>query len=143
RDASLAAMTGARVNLDFIHEHDVKKRIKKARPKTSPGERSWRLVARRGSFSHNIHAAAVLIKIHFAIDQREQGPTPACSHVLPANKLGAALANQNAAGSDKFPAKSLHAQPFADAITPISDASLTFLMCHTFASSFSCFCSCS
>jgi len=47
-------------------------------------------------------------------------------------KFGSSLADQNAAGGNKFAAIPFHAQPFADAIAPVADAALTFLVCHKF-----------
>jgi hypothetical protein len=46
------------------------------------------------------------------------------------DKLGSTLANQDAARGYKFSAKTFDAQPLADAVTPVTDASLTFLVCH-------------
>ena len=51
---------------------------------------------------------------------------------LPATNLAAALADNDASGGDKFAAKRLHAQPFADAVASVANAALTFFMCHKF-----------
>jgi len=72
----------------------------------------------------------VLIERDFAVCESEQGPITTRADILTGDEFRAALADENAAGSDKFAAKSLNAQPFADAIAPVTDASLTFLMCH-------------
>ena len=48
----------------------------------------------------------------------------------PAIKLRAALADEDAAGGDKFAAITFYAEPLADAVAPVADAALTFLMCH-------------
>jgi hypothetical protein len=50
---------------------------------------------------------------------------------LASYEFGAALANQNTARRDEFPAEPLHSEAFAYTVAPVADASLTFLMCHT------------
>ena len=49
----------------------------------------------------------------------------------PGDKFRAALADDDAAGGDEFAAKFFYAEPFADAVAPVANAALTFLMCHT------------
>src|SRR3954465_10099908 len=79
---------------------------------------------------HHIDAVTGLIKNDFAIHQRKQSPIATSTNVAACHKLRPALANQNAAGRDKFSAKAFYAQPFADTISSVSDASLTFLVSH-------------
>jgi hypothetical protein len=78
----------------------------------------------------DIHAVAALVKSNFAIGEGEQGPIATGADILPRNELRAALADKNAARRHELTAKSFHAQPLADAVTPVTNAALTFLMCH-------------
>ena len=88
-----------------------------------------RLIRSRG-FSHYVDAAAVFVEQNLAIFQREQCPITADADVFARHKFAAALADDDAAGGNKFTAKCFHAQPLADAITSVADAALTFFMCH-------------
>ena len=53
-----------------------------------------------------------------------------CFDVLACDKLGTALADEDAAGGDKLTAKFFDAEALADAIASVAYAALTFLMCH-------------
>jgi hypothetical protein len=93
----------------------------------------WRngaLVISWSGLGDDVDASTFFVKIHFAIHERKQCPIAARANVLPGDKLCSALTHQDASCSDKLSAKSLYAQPFADAITSIPDAALTFLVCH-------------
>ncbi len=78
----------------------------------------------------NVDSTAVLVKKHFAIGQREQGPIPSRADILTCNKFGTALAHQNAAGGDQLTTIFFDAQAFADAVAAVSDAALSFFVCH-------------
>src|SRR5262245_12334702 len=88
-----------------------------------------KLILRR-ALRHDVHALAAFVEHHFAIHEREQRPIPAGADIMTGHKLGAALADQDAAGGDELSAKSFHAEPFADAVAAVADVALTFLMCH-------------
>jgi hypothetical protein len=79
---------------------------------------------------NDIDALAALVESHFAIDQREKRPIPARSDIAARDKLGAALADEDAACAHEFATESLHAEALADTVASISNASLTFLMSH-------------
>ena len=78
----------------------------------------------------DVHAAAVLIELHLAVDQGEESPIASGADVLASDELGAALANDNAAGGDMFPAEGFHTEPLAITIATVSAAALTFFMSH-------------
>ena len=84
----------------------------------------------RGRFRDHIDAMTALVENHLAVGQREECPIAAGADIFAGDELGAALADENAAGADNMPAKFLHAESFADAVATITDAALTFLMCH-------------
>lgn len=78
----------------------------------------------------HVHTMAGFIEEDFAIDQRKQSPIASGADVVAGNEFSAALADQNASSGNKFTAETFYAQPFAYTITPVTDASLTFLVCH-------------
>ena len=108
------------------------KRTKKAGPKSRPqiqyGEPC--LVIFRRSSGHDVDALAVLVEMNLAIHEGEQSPIAAGADVLTRRKLGAALADNDAAGGDEFAAITFDAEPFAGAVAPVTDAALTFFVCH-------------
>jgi hypothetical protein len=73
---------------------------------------------------------APLVEHDLAVNQREQCPIATRSNVLSGHKLGAALPNEDTARRDVLAAEPFHAQALANAIPPVPDASLTFLVCH-------------
>jgi hypothetical protein len=78
----------------------------------------------------NIDALTAFVERDFAVHQREECPIASGANISARDKFGAPLTNDNTAGGDQFAAVAFHAQPFADAIAPVPDAALTFLMCH-------------
>jgi hypothetical protein len=78
----------------------------------------------------DVDAAAAFIKNNLAIDEGEQSPITAGAYILAGEEFGSALTNENAAGSYGFAAVTLYAEPLANAIAPVTDATLTFFMCH-------------
>src|SRR5271169_6828660 len=103
---------------------------KKARPKPRL-EIGWRKsVFRGGGLRHHVHAAAVLVELHLAVGEREQRPVAAGADVFARDKFAAALADDDAARADDRAAKFFYAQPLADAVAAVLDATLTFFMCH-------------
>ena len=79
---------------------------------------------------NNVHAMAAFVEHDLAIREREQGPVAPGADVAAGDELGAALADDDATGRDELPAKSFYAQSLANAVAPVTDAALTFLMCH-------------
>src|SRR5206468_3722109 len=73
---------------------------------------------------------AAFVEHDLAVGQREQGPVAPGADVAAGDEFGAALADDDAARRDELAAKTLHAQPFADAVAPVANTALTFLMCH-------------
>src|ERR1044071_683602 len=89
-----------------------------------------RLIAGRNGCRLDVDAFAVLVEMHLAVRQGEQGPVAAGADIFAGDKFGAALADQNAAGSDEFAAEAFYTESFADAIAPVADAAAAFLVCH-------------
>ena len=77
-----------------------------------------------------MNAAAAAIELHKAVDQCEEGEVGALADALAGVVLGAALADQYAAGRDHLTAKFLDAQALAHAVAAIANTALTFLVCH-------------
>jgi hypothetical protein len=88
-----------------------------------------------GLFSLGLHidAAALLVEQDPPVNQREQCPIASGADVLAGDEFRAALTHQNAPGRDLLAPEFFHAEPFADAIPPIANASLSFFMCHKFS----------
>jgi hypothetical protein len=84
----------------------------------------------RYRYGFDIDPGAGLIEFDFTIDESEQRPVASGSNVVAGDKFRSALPDEDAARSNELTAISFHAQPFADAIAPVADAALTFLMCH-------------
>src|SRR5579884_2527991 len=84
------------------------------------------LVVLKGSVVHgsgcgnDVDAPAVLVELNFAIHKREEGPIAAGADVLARGELRPALADENAAGGNEFPAITLHTEPFARAVAPVT-----------------------
>ena len=107
-----------------------RREIKKARPSDLALKVSFKKLVLRRAIGHDIHPVAAFVKGNLAVGEREQGPITARAHVLSRDEFRTALTDQNTAGRHKLTAKSFHAQPLADAITPVTDAALSFFMCH-------------
>ena len=89
-----------------------------------------KLVRRSHGFRNNVHAAAIAVEADFASLQREKRPIASRADVLARDELRAALPDDDAAGGDLLAAIRLHPEPFADAVAPVADAALTFLVCN-------------
>src|SRR5258706_15560017 len=87
------------------------------------------LVCRGGGF-HDVHAATVFVELHRAALECEERPIAARADIRARHELAAALADDDAAGSDDFAAIRLHAETLADAVASVPYAALTFFMCH-------------
>jgi hypothetical protein len=128
RDTAFAAVAGAGEDFYLVNEH----RLKQKRRGWSP--RHEIVIARStggGSrLRENIDAVAPFIERDLSVHQREERPIASGANVSTSDEFRAALADDNASGGYEFAAIALHAQTLADAIAPIPDAALTFLMCH-------------
>ena len=78
----------------------------------------------------HVDAAALFIEQDLPVGQREQCPIASGANICARDEFRAALADQNAPGRDVLAAKFFHSKPFADAVPPIANASLSFFMCH-------------
>ncbi len=87
-----------------------------------------RLVCRRNW--HDVDATTIAVELHPSIYKCENGVITTKPHVFSWSELGAALANDDITSNDYFAAEFFYAEPFADAITTVFDAALTFLMSH-------------
>jgi hypothetical protein len=90
------------------------------------------LIILLGTVSHHVYTVTLLVEKNLAVNESEERPITACADILTGDKFRPTLAHQDAARRDMFTAKSFDAQPFADAVAPVPDAALTFLMCHNF-----------
>jgi hypothetical protein len=112
-DASLAAVAGPGIDFYFIDKQK----------KSVLGQfRLW--------LRFHVDAAALFIEQNPSIRQGEERPIAPGADVLAGDKLGAALADQDAAGGDQLTAKFFDAEAFADAVASVAHTALTFLMCH-------------
>jgi hypothetical protein len=82
------------------------------------------------SLGDDVDAAAFFFEFDVPINQSEQGPVAARANVLAGMHLGAALADDDAAGGDEFAAKRFDSEALAVAVAPVFAAALTFLVSH-------------
>ena len=150
RDAAASAVPGTRKDFDFINEHRAQGCVavsgktnssypdgyhnKKQNGEASRPRREMSLasdlVCRWDRFGNDIDPAAVFVKLHPAIDQGEKGPVPARADIEAGVEFRPALADENAARGDQLTAEFFYSQSFADAVAPVANAALTFLVCH-------------
>src|SRR5262245_9342093 len=78
----------------------------------------------------DVHAAAFAVKLHFAIDEREQRVVAALPDALAGVELRPQLADDDVPGDDLLAAVTLHAAALAVRITTVAAGALTFFMCH-------------
>ena len=79
----------------------------------------------------HINPATAFLKSHLAVSQCKQCPVAAGADVGAGDELGAALADDDAAGGDEFSAKPFHTEAFAVAVPSVTDTALPFFVCHT------------
>ena len=89
---------------------------------------SERLV--RGGLGNDVDPPTTLVELHAAIDQCPNRVITAQTDILAGVELRATLADDDVAGDDRLAAEFFDAEPLADAIAAVLDASLTFLMSH-------------
>ena len=68
----------------------------------------------------NVDTPAAAIEADMALGQRVQAPVAPGADVVAGNEFCAALANEDAARRDEFPAKSFYAESLADAIASVA-----------------------
>ena len=82
----------------------------------------------RGSV--DIDATTGSIETDIAVDERVQGVIAATTHISTGMKFGANLADDDAARSHYFAAKTLDAASLTVTVATVTAAALAFLMCH-------------
>src|SRR5205807_6752733 len=82
--------------------------------------------------SDDVYAPALPVERDHAIGESKQRVVLAAADVKTRVVLGAALADDDAAGADGLAAVDLHAQPLAVRLAAIADGTLTFLMRHDY-----------
>src|SRR5205814_1904524 len=95
-----------------------------------------------GGRGYDVDPPAAFIEGTLPINQRKQRPIPPGADVASGEEFSAPLADNNAARGHEFTTKTPDAQPFADAVPPIPNTALTFLMCHNLSFNFADFYPC-
>jgi hypothetical protein len=89
------------------------------------------LGGRGGSrLGNDVDSGAAFIKRDPACFERKERPIPSGAYVVTCREFGAALTHQDASGCNNFTSKMLHSKPFADAVASITNAALSFFVCH-------------
>jgi hypothetical protein len=78
----------------------------------------------------DIHATTLFVKSDRAINQRVKRPVFTDPNIIASVPLGSTLADDDRACADELIPKSFDTQSFTDAVTSVTNASLTFLMSH-------------
>lgn len=87
---------------------------------------------RRGGLDgEDVDTALGLLELDLAVDEREERPIAAGADIATGDELGAALADQDGTGGDKFAAEGFDAQATCIAIAPVARTALTFFMSHS------------
>lgn len=84
------------------------------------------------SGGNDVHAAAALVEGDLAVHQGEQGPVATGANILAGDEPRTTLTDEDAACGDHLAAVALHSESFADAVTAVTNAALTFFMCHIY-----------
>ena len=79
---------------------------------------------------NDVNPAAALVEQNIPIDQSEEGPIASGADILAGGKFGTALPDEDASRRDILATKPFDTEPFARAVAPVSNASLTFLVRH-------------
>src|ERR1700733_5076488 len=80
--------------------------------------------------SDHVHLAVGLVELDGAVAEREERPIAAGADALAGVVLGAALADDDAAGEDLLAAKNFDAQALGSAVATVAGGFLTCFMCH-------------
>src|SRR4030095_14167297 len=78
----------------------------------------------------DVDAATTTIETNVAVNERENRVIAAETGVFAGLKFRSALANDDVAGENHLAAKSLYAETFADAVSAVFNAALSFFVCH-------------
>src|SRR5262245_50080829 len=127
----LGAGASGRLCADRVAQTQNRRQLKRAvllAPEAQPAIET--LIVGRSGDGLNINPLAAFVELHVAVDQREQGPVPACADVLAGDEFGPSLAYEDAAGSDKFAAEPFYTESLADTVAPVMDAAAAFLVSH-------------
>ena len=84
----------------------------------------------QSSRGNHVHAAAVLVEEHPAIDQSEERVIPATTDSESRMDLGAALADDDVSGDDGLATELLHAEALAAGVASVFNGALSFFMGH-------------
>ncbi len=76
----------------------------------------------------NVDTPSGAIEADLTVDESENCVISAQPDVFTRNEFRSSLADYDIAGSDRFASKFLHAETFADAITAVFNAALSFFM---------------
>src|SRR6266436_7717817 len=94
--------------------------------KPDPGTKKVRNENLFGHDRIDVHASPCAIETDVPINQRKNRVVAPEPYVFARQKFRAALADDDVAGDDHLAAKFFHAEPFANAVTAILDAALSF-----------------
>ncbi len=89
-----------------------------------------RILGSDGFVNRNATLADRTFKFHLTVAEGVESEISTDTHAGTGIKLGAALANDDAAWLDDFAAIALHASILRLAISPVSSRTLTFFMCQ-------------
>jgi hypothetical protein len=89
-----------------------------------------RSVPSLGGFWEDMNTAIAAVELYFAVDEGEERPVAAGADVIASAEPGAALADDDTAGSDELAAESFDTETFADAVAAVPATASTFLMSH-------------
>jgi len=78
----------------------------------------------------DIYASTASIETNIAVHERENGVIAAEANVFAREKFRASLAHNDIAGEHHFAAESFYAEPLADAVAAVLNATLSFFVCH-------------
>jgi hypothetical protein len=130
--SALTSMPCLSIDSYFVDKHVAARNMgrKKARLRASPFFTNLRLIGSWRGRGCDTDPPTVLFKCNLAVYQREERPITPRADILAGHKFRSALAHEDAACGDELTSKPLHTKPFADAVSSVADAALTFLVCH-------------
>ena len=76
----------------------------------------------------DVDLAVGAVELDEPVGQREERVVASDADIGPGAETGAALADEDVAGDDRFTAKFLDPETLADAVAPVAYAALTFFM---------------
>jgi hypothetical protein len=78
----------------------------------------------------DIYASASTVEANASIDERKNRVVPAKPNIFSGQKFCPPLTHDDVTGDNPFAAEFFDAQPFADAVSAILNAALSFFMSH-------------